>query len=63
VGGKQASLPFGEKFDISIAACTEGLRPISMAYIMFHIILVRCSGKRRATWDKMRQNAALSPLR
>ena len=29
VSGKPASFPFGEKFDISIATCAEGLRPIS----------------------------------
>ena len=63
VGGKPASLPFGDKFDISIAACAEGPRPISMAYITFHIILARPNGRRGVTWGKMRQNAALSPLR
>src|ERR1700722_17569660 len=46
VGGKPASLLLGEKFDISIAACAQGPRLISTAYITFHIILVRCSGKR-----------------
>jgi hypothetical protein len=53
VGGKPTSLPFGEKLDISIAACAEDRANLSGLYHISHHI----SALQRQKGRDMGQNA------